>query len=1491
MMTINKPKDVETAYRDFAGVFTSGAFTPEEQQAIVATSQRMKGRRLGATPHFQSYLESLMGAKRNATYATQLLEWNKVLDDMLRDEANFRSNGVADFLAFSKYFYTQQAIKYSPNSVSWFAFADKVAWAYDEQPVFTAENALLTAMRADDSLTIERTSFRYLPLANQLEGNGGQSNWARTSLGAAVTVDLEKYTIETLRSLYEAEVAYLTFPSYFGGKKIKGSFSDKLVSDDSRTSYPRFESADKAISIPNVGEGVRLRGGFRLHGSTVYAVGTKDNPAELLVLNALKQPRFLGTGNLVAVKDEGRIVGENVHSVLYLGADSLYHPSVNVRLNISDLSLELSRGKQGTNRHPFYHSLHNMNVEADFIKAYLREDSLIIGRPTASFVNKADVIFESLHFFNSTDYNRIQNIGEANPMAIMKATAEREKTRVMSAALLAKRINSRFTVESITPLIYDLVAKGFIDYEPERQEVTMKDKLFHYVNAEAGNVDYDYLKLTSESDTLNATIDLKTGHTLLNAVKRIEFSKAQKVAVLPAGNQAYLKGNRNFDFDGRLFAGYGVFEGKDFKFKYEEFQVNLDSVRYFDLYVPTGDLDEKQQPVALSIGSRIEHLSGVLLIDAPNNKSGRKDIFMFPSFQSKGKSYVYYDAASEKNKVYTRDSFHFELQPFSFDHLDVFGAQDVTFKGKLKSHNIFPDIAETLKLREDDKSLGFSHKTPAEGYPAYGGKGQYTGDIELSNNGLGGKGRLNYLQAVVNADDFLFMPKQTTGSAEAFDLKEDRLGAVPVPEVHGEAVNIEWRPYSDSLIVRSQEAPFELFRADDHQLKGSLVLTPSGLQGTGDLLWSLAEARSNAFSFGPNDAKADTMGIKIKALEIDDRLALETNNVNGTLDFDKQKGHFEANDEAVITTLPYNQYVTAINKFDWDMKGSTIEFESEKGKKSAFTSIHPNQDSLSFLADRATYDLNTSLLHIMGVEKIMTSDAFVYPDSTYVEIAPNAQMTTLQNARIVADTLNKYHVINRATVNIEGHRVYKASGYYEYNVGPHKQEFELENIAGQPIGKGSYQEKQTVTRATGEIEPTDTFYIDHKTQYRGTISLSAENRALKFDGFARFTTENLPNPYWFTVSFEGDKNNLVINYDVPKSYDNEPLFSGLFLSKEFGRVYPRIIAPLLFRKDRPLLDLSKGVIRYVSDKDQLVLGDSSIVLRNDLVGNQMIFNNSDRKVAAEGKFTLGSGLKYVSVDAAGRLATKFPLPLPEEVAEEEPAADQSNIMLVDEPETPDSTAVQPEVEEIAVTTEWMMGMSMRIPDELLKIVYNDFQSASFEARPISYLMDVAFYQKTVREIFPDGKERRDALDGLALGFLDIPKRVNPYSFLFSKLNMKWHNDYQSFVSVNKNNGLVSINGEPLNKEVECYVELKMTGAEDDDRLYIYLKSPSGLTYFFGYKQGILSITSNNTVFMQQLEGIKEKDRIFKMPDGQTFEIQPVELGSSNLFLRRIQAVQ
>ena len=343
-------------------------------------------------------------------------------------------------------------------------------------------------------------------------------------------------------------------------------------------------------------------------------------------------------------------------------------------------------------------------------------------------------------------------------------------------------------------------------------------------------------------------------------------------------------------------------------------------------------MDENLRPKAYSIGSRIEHLNGVLLVDAPNNKSGKDDIFLFPSFQSKGYSYVYYDRDSTLNGVYARDSFYFRLEPFSFDHLDKYRPAGFELGGNhVLGRHLSRSSPKRCLLQEEDQSLGFQPTdTGQTAFDTYGDKGNYTGDISLTQQVVfWGRANSFTWELPLIRRTFTFMPEETTASAEQFDLEEDREGEYPVPQVRGEDVRINWRPYRDSMLVRSAEAPFQLYKTDEHQLEGLLV-SDAGWAQRGRLAVMAGRPMSDPrflhlVRFRP---VADTMSVNINALQADDRLALETSNVFGDIDFDEQEGFFKANDEYVITTLPYNQYTTSINEFTWEMDGSSrINFE------------------------------------------------------------------------------------------------------------------------------------------------------------------------------------------------------------------------------------------------------------------------------------------------------------------------------------------------------------------------------------------------------------------------------------------------------------------------------------------------------------------------------------------------------------------------------------
>lgn len=1467
-MTASKNSKMEELFKTFEKNVKSGVFTPEEVEQTRLTGNLMLGLQMTANPYFTGYLEVLTVIKNAENGAERFGNWHQVLDSMLVNVENRKVKPVSDFLEFSYHFFDENAITYSKIGTTWLADAEAYQLVFEEkEPRLVYDEVNLIATRKEDSIVIKNTRGVYYPFEQIWRGEGGVVTWERFGLDPEVHAELGTYEIETKNSLYEVPEAKLYYPLFFGNRPVEGRFADKLVSQNLATggSYPRFESKDELIEIRNIGEGISLKAGFRLEGTTVYGFGNSDTKAVFELHNKAGELVFRGRSGLFTVRREERLAGESVRSTIYFENDSIYHPSVNVRFDIQQRSLQLTRGNRGSDRNPFYSSFHNINMDADRIDFLIDKDSIYINKRGLGY-NKREVpvAFESLNYFEESDYRRLQNIATTNPIALLKIAYEETGERVFDADRLARKLNPNFSVENINSLLYDLVSKGFVNYDAEKEQVELKDKVFLYADASQKKVDYDNLKIISETRETNAEFDLINQVMQINGVSSIELSATQRVGFRPFGNSIRMLRNRDIDFDGRLFAGFTAFSGKDFHFDYEKFQVVMDSVRFFDVFLPTGEVSKSGQPVAKSIGSRIEHLTGVLLIDAPNNKSGKDDIEIFPNLESKENSYVFYDYEGTKGGAYTRDSFYFKLDPFSLKRLDKIRASDLEFDGEMVSAGIFPVFKERLLLQEDT-SLGFITNTPAGGYPTYQGKGNFEGEISLSNKGFLGSGTLSYLGAVVNSEDLVFKPKQLTGSAKAFNLAETRTAELEVPKAHGIDVQIDWQPYSDSMYVTSKEAPFELFQEGQHTLKGTLILTPGGLKARGLFDWAKASMTSDLFSFGYFSAHADTTDLKIKAFDSDE-LALTTSRLKGDVDFVKQMGTFKANEEFLTTTLPYNQYETSFNEFDWDMKAETVTFKTLEDKLGSFLSIHPDQDSLSFQGKSARYDLKTNLLQIGGVPYIVASDAFIYPENGEVEVQPGAVITPFENARIVADTVNQYHVINRAKVKVLGRKEYRASGFYEYNIGNKKQEIEFAEIIGTRVGEGSRSEKRSVTRAIGEIKQSDQFYIDHKTLFQGTIKLAADKPQLGFEGFAKFESKTLPTKHWFSVNFEGDKNDLAISYDTPLNPDGEQLHTGLFLSKETASTYPRIMSPLYFRKDRPVLPV-KGIVQYDEKTDKFIFGDSLKVMGGPTVykGNKLVFDNRTGKIEMEGHFNLGSALKNCSVAAAGVAETAFG-------------------------ETIVDTLMGTSAMSSETTAEFMLGITLNVPDNLIKIMQQDFQSSTFDSRPIVFAKDMPFYRRTVAELFNDNKEMQQVIDGISTGSLVIPKKENPFTVLFDKVPMTWDRDYQSFVSTTEKIGLMTVGGETVNSEVEAYIEVKMP-TNDDDRLYFYIKSPSQLYYFFGYKQGIMNIFSNNTRFMDELLDMKPKDLINKTADGEIYEIAPVEEGTARAFLNRIKAVQ
>lgn len=109
--------------------------------------------------------------------------------------------------------------------------------------------------------------------------------------------------------------------------------------------------------------------------------------------------------------------------------------------------------------------------------------------------------------------------------------------------------------------------KGFINYDPDKGMVDIRDKVIHYADASQKKVDYENISILSKTLDNNAEWNLKTGKINIFGVDKVEFSNFQKVALKPSGNRLTLKKNRNMDFGGKIFAGFSSFLGKDFSIR------------------------------------------------------------------------------------------------------------------------------------------------------------------------------------------------------------------------------------------------------------------------------------------------------------------------------------------------------------------------------------------------------------------------------------------------------------------------------------------------------------------------------------------------------------------------------------------------------------------------------------------------------------------------------------------------------------------------------------------------------------------------------------------------------------------------------------------------------------------------------------------------------------------------------------------------------------
>ncbi|MBI4929389.1 MAG: hypothetical protein HY841_01405 [Bacteroidetes bacterium] len=1428
----------------FKPFWFGGYLSSEKRQFVYATSIAMLQKKLRPFPDYFNFFSAMINFYTKANLQeSSFLSWKTSMEKLIETSG---AKKLSDFLEASNDIFGTNKLYESP-SVEWFAGSSNYEFEFDSLPkIVFSKTDLCCAVKADTA-TISGTSGVYYPTEKKWVGYGGKVTWKRAGIDEdLVYAELKRYTAITTRQSYSADSVRFTNKIYFQSPLL-GTLEEKAVPDATpeNATYPRFESYSTRFEIKNIAEGkVDFAGGFSLRGNKFIGSGSKTADAYLYFKRNNKA--LVRAASKTFIFRQDRITCEDAAITMFLDKDSIYHPSIKLKFDIENKELILIRTLEGISKTPYFNTFHQVDMRVEEIDWKL--DSAKMDFKTLIGSSQGNADFGSSNYYRGDVYYELQGYDQVNPLVALKQCGEKLGRTTFTGEEYAKFRHTE--AQALRPYLIPIANGGFIIYTPQDDKIILQDRLFTFLKAKAGTADYDVLGIHSEvkGGSINAVLNLLNYDLKIYGVSQIALSDSQNVIIYPSRKQIVLKKNRDFSFGGVVQAGRFTYFGKDYYFNYDKFKIDINNADSLMFSVRRFTPDAFGNYPDVRVKSVIEQIQGDLQIDRSDNKSGRKGIAKYPIFSSAKESFVYYDRRSIQRGVYRRDKFYFKIDPYTLDSLDNFSTQGLKLKGQLTSAGIFPDFVDTLRV-QPDYSLGFIRPTPAGGFASYGNTGKFNNQVRLSNDGLHGDGTIDYLTSSLSSKDLIFFPDSVNGTAETFEVKEQKGGKTEYPPVKGDTVYVHWTPKKDIMQIYSQLKPLEMYGGQG-QMKGRIDYTPKAMTGNGKLEFSGAIMTADMMKFQNKKVLSDTAAFSLKALE-KSQFAFSTKNVNAIVDFEKRTGDFASNGKGAVVEFPVNQYICYMDNFKWYMDKGDIELSSRDANKPKddrllelsgpeFISTNPKQDSLRFNAPKAKFDFTKYIITAQDVAWINVADAKVYPDSGKVVILKAAEMKTLSNSKIIANSITAYHTIYKANTNIFGRKGYASSGYYDYvDEMKNKQTIYFESIKVDT----TYQ-----TVAEAEIKDTTHFMLSPNYEFRGKVNLASNNQFLVFTGLTKITNTCAAldeGKTWFRFSSQinPDKILIPITAQLLDEKDRE-LGSGIMVAADTSGIYSAFLTKKFRKTDQPVLTAT-GFLFYDAPSKEYRIASKEKLNELSLTGNYLSLKTDACTVSGEGKLgPMGIDLGQIKLDAVGN--------------------------------------VFHDLKSDSARFELMMAMDFFFDNSALDKMA-DLISAT---ETLSGVVVGSNYEQGLHELL--GKEKADKLIAeinLYGKFKKFPDELEHTLFL-TEVNMQWDKKNNAYVS-SGGIGMGTVRRTQVNKMVDGKIVLwkKRTG----DILDVYLEVDKNNWYYFRYTKGFLSAVSSDPAFNKIIQDLKSDKRSLKTDRGQTpYEFSIGSEQQKNLFQRKFK---
>lgn len=1401
----------------FIPFWSSTQLTDKQRDDIYKISNVMLKKGMNAYPELHAFLNTAIGLE-NSTQSTESYNaWSQSVY-VLIDKKRFQ---LSKFLTSCSELFENNTIYSSPTTV-WRASRDTFEFVFDSIPKIVFYPIDLTCYAKRDSSTIKETRGVYLPLTQEWVGEGGKVTWERAGLDPGYTyAQIYDYRLKMKKSEYKIDS--VQFFNGFFLQPLLGVLEEKVLANvtPEKATYPLFQSYDKRLEIPELFQDIDYEGGFTMRGGKLIGSGSLDHPAKLMVYR--DDVPFMVAKSQTYIIQPGKVNSDDTQVSFFLSRDSITHPSLSFKYIEEDNQLTLVRTEEGVSKAPFYDSYHNLDLYFEALYWKLDEEILELGNLYGATQKRA--AFESKDYYNEKRYYAIQGPDDVSPLIRVRGLTRKLGDYTFTLDDFVK--HTRLPKSSAQKMLIMLTNQGFLTYDLNRDVVVVRQKLEDYIKNRAGKKDYDALLFNSRVDQgENANINLINYDMLLKGVSRIVLSDSQDVKIYPDRKEVTVKQNRRFLFDGVVYAGNLEFYAQGNDFDYEEFKIEMSAIDSMRIKVKSFDKDEEGRRRTVAVTNVLEGLSGTLYVDEKNNKSGLKneEFSQYPIFDSKQDSYVYYDKSDIQKGAYDRESFYYQVEPFTLDSLDNFKTEEIEFDGVLVSAGIFPDLIRPLKV-QPDYSLGFEIESGADGLAAYGGVGKFTSTVSLNGNGLQGAGDLEFLTSLSTSEQFVFLPDSTLGQTTGFTNTE-RKTAVQVPEANGTVLDLVFKPKKELLTVSTLKDSIGTFNGQA-DLMGDLTLKPAGMTGSGLMTIEDAEITSNLFEYNANDFHADTAAFNLVGAE-SQGFSFKTDFVSADVDFNQRKAVFKAINEASFVEFPDNQYVCYMDKFTWFMDENDLALEYD-GKvssdfvidtdldltKSNFFSVRPDQDSLQFMAPGAVYDIDESIIKCNGIEYIRVADAKILPDSGKVVIRKRAKMDPLLNAEILATATRELHHIYDATLSISSRKKYDGEGMYTY-----KDEDGTEYIF--TLDAISVDENiQTV--ASGVVSEEDEFSLSPAFQYYGDVLLYANDENLTFDGYTRIIHDCDLNRDWMKFSAEVNPKEIYIPIDSTLTDEiNTTLSAGVLLGGIPVDMYTTFLSAAEDKRDHHILK-TFGDLYFNKKENAYQITTREKHKERSLPGDFVSLSLNTCNVSGEGKFDFGVNLGQVEFKPVGTVSNN-----------------------TDTESFDYRTAIPIKFPMNKSAVERMQTKMQSYPSlDPLKIEGTSYENSLRE------LIGLERTDKIMSELTLSGKIKK------------LPDEIQSTIYI-ADVKFKWNSDAEAYVSVGKI-GIANIG----DKEIFSYVKgnILIEKKKGGDILSMYLELDEDNWYFFTYARTVMQAYSTDAEFNSDIMNTKENDRKFKGSKG------------------------